>query len=71
MVYEIEVSLSFSALILEFKNKAEIYTFSRITPTGGRNSEIAERATLEFFDVYLLGKSWLKVARFGWARSKH
>ena len=56
MVFEIEMSLSFSALILEFKNKAEIYTFSRITPTGGRNSKIAERATLEFFDVYLLGK---------------
>ena len=66
MVFEIEMSLAFSALILEFKNKAEIYTFSRITPTGGRNSKIAESHPRVFRCVSAgqmmgqVGKVWVR-----------
>ena len=70
MVFEIQGSMSFSALNFDLKNKAEKTTFSNLTPKGKRNSKIAERAHLNFFDVYPLGKGWPKAARSGWARSK-
>lgn len=67
---EIEESMSISALNFDLKNKAEKMTFSHLTPKGKRNSKIAERSHLIFFDVYPLGKGWPRVARSGWARSK-
>jgi hypothetical protein len=68
--FEIQESMSISALNFDLKNKAEKMTFSSRSPKGKRNSKIAETPTLEFFDMYPLGKGWSKAARSGWARSK-